>query len=364
MNIDVPVTHFWGKATLSAGFERSQPGSSTDPEAASAPLTQSAKIALSQDLKHGALSGTAQLALSGNDSRQDALPTPGERDVGTKAEGSARLKLQLAPNLALTGSHQSQLEQTSTLQPTQEPTQAAASAQSNTQLGTDAGSDVLARLKQRQAANRSDSQLGLEWKWSKSLSLSAGASLARSEQEATTPAANASPLAPQWLRDESAANLSLQKRTGGGSWGLQWSRALAQKDAASQSSMQRAEDTRTDNLSLQAEHKLFGWLQMRGSWKLAGDTNYLSAHLSDQATREAEARISGGLGSLALRYSDWSSQSSALGGDLLGGSGRREYGVRYQAGSDKGLGLAVEYSVRAEPASNAASNWKLGVTYR
>jgi len=373
MNLDVPVTHFWGRATLSAGFERSEAGAARDAETASAPLQQNATVSLRQDIQKGALSGTAQVALSGNDSRQNALPTEGERDRNAKAEGSARLKLQLRPGLSITGAHQSQLERAASLQ----PSAAGAAVEPQPEAGSGASSDVLARLGERQggrwdverqAGRRSNSELGLEWKWSKSLALTAGASSARSGQQAAqTSAAGESQGAgvwvPRWLRDESRANLSLQRRTGGGSWGLNWSRAWAQQDAASQEALQRAEDKRSDALSLQAERKVFGWLSMRGSWKLAGETNYLAARLSDQATREAEARISGGLGSLALRYSDWSSQSSAASG-ALDGSGKREYGVRYEAGHDSGLGLGIEYSVRDEKASAASSNWKLGVTYR
>lgn len=373
VNLDVPMTHFWGKATLSAGFERSQAGASREAEAASSGLQQNATVSLRQDIKKGALSGTAQVAISGDDSRQDELPGAAERDRKAKAEGSARLKLQLSQGLAITGSHQSRLERAASLQPGEAgATEAGATSQSS------ATSDALAQLGERQArwdverqaSRRSNSELGLEWKWSKSLALSAGASTARSGQEAgaQTPIASAGVWVPQWLRDESRANLALQRRTGGGSWGLNWSRAWAQQgsaqDAASQPAMQRSEDKRSDAISLQAERKLAGWLSMRGSWKLAGETNYLASRLSDQATREAEARINGGLGSLALRYSDWSSQSSAASGDALSAGGRREYGVRYEAGREAGLGLAVEYSVRDEKAASAASNWKLGVTYR
>lgn len=373
INLDVPVTHFWGKATLSAGFERSEAGSSRDAEAASAPLQQNARVSLRQDIQKGALSGTAQLALSGDDSRQDSLASQGERDSKATAEGSARLKLQLSPGLAITGSHQSQLERAATLQPIKagppEPSSAwqGASGSSGDVLGQ-LGEPQAARWDiERQGSRRSNSDLGLEWKWSKSLAISAGASAVRSGQEAPVAGASAGVWVPRWLRDESRANVSLLQRTGGGSWGLQWSRAWAQQDAASgvasEAAMQRSEDKRSDSVSLQAERKLFGWLSMRGSWKLAGETNYLASRLSDQATREAEARISGGLGSLALRYSDWSSQSSLAGADAPG-SGKREYGVRYQAGRDEGVGLAVEYSVRDEKATSPASNWKLGVTYR
>ena len=361
VNLDVPVTHFWGKATLSAGFERSQPGASREAQAASAPLQQNATVTLRQEVKKGVLSGSAELALAGADSRQDAPIALGERERNAKAEGSARLKLQLAPTLAITGSHQSRMEREASLQPV-EPSGTVESEGSSgdalAQIGErQAGWDV-----ERQALRRSNSELGLEWKMSKSLAISAGASATRSGQEA--PAAGAGVWAPRWLRDESRANVSLQKRTGGGSWGLMWSRAWAEQESLADSQMKPAEDKRADALSLQAEHKLFGWLSMRGSWRLAGETNYLASRLSDQATREAEARISGGMGSLALRYSDWSSQSGALGSEALGGSGRREYGVRYEAGRAAGLGLAVEYSVRDERASNASENWKLGITYR
>ena len=363
VNLDVPVTHFWGRATLSAGFERREAGASREAEEAGAPLQQNARVTLRQDVKKGALSGSAQLALSGADSRRDAALSIGEheRERNAQAEGSARLKLQLAPALAITGSHQSKLEREASLQPL-EAGGVAESGESSDGAATGAGEGQARWDVERQGSRRSNSELGLEWKMSKSLSVSAGAGATRAGQEA--PVQSAGVWAPRWLRDESRANVSLQQRTGGGSWGLKWSRAWAEQDALANAQMQRSEDKRSDAVSLQAERKLFGWLSMRGSWKLAGETNYLASRLSDQATREAEARVSGGMGSLALRYSDWSSQSGALGSEALTGGARREYGVRYEAGRDAGLGLAVEYSVRDERASNASENWKLGVTYR
>jgi hypothetical protein len=349
LNLDVPVTHFWGKATLSAGYARSEAGTASSAEEASAPLQQNATIALRQEIQKGALSGSAQVAFTGADTRQDVLSSDGERDRNAKAEAQARLKLQLAPGISLTGAHQSQVERVATLQPGGDSASEAAAAE--------AARWAVAR----RAASRSNSEVGLEWKWSKSLSLSAGAGTTRSGQ--ATPVVSAGVWTPQWLRDEDRANLALQRRTGGGSWGLKWSRGWSQQDNASNDAMQRGEDNRSDALSLQAERKMFGWLNMRGSWRLAGETNYLAARLSDQATREAEARISGDQGSLALRYSDWDSQSSLAGADA-GSSGRREYGVRYEAGRNAGLGLAVEYSVRSERTAAATSNWKLGITYR
>jgi hypothetical protein len=373
LGLDVPLQHWWGSATLKAKFERSEGGAAREASASTAGLEHSGGVSLRQELKLGALQGSAQVALEGSEQRADLIYSSGERGRRNRVEGDARLKWQLRPGLAISASHASKSEKSTTLSPleNEEDAEDALDSRSESEAGA---SDALAALHERdvkwavegEANRRAASELGLEWKWSRSLSLSAQASSTRSERGAWS-----GPLGedreigiiPGWARDEERAALALQKRTGGGSWGLKWSRSWARAEREREEGAEVSEDKRRDALSLQAERRLASWLSLRGSWKLSGETNFLSARAQEAANREAEARLDAGLGRLSLRYSDLASRSLGAGAE---DGGSREYGVRYDLGRDEGLGLSVEYSQRAEreKSTPATSNWRLGVTYR
>ena len=217
-------------------------------------------------------------------------------------------------------------------------------------------------------SNRHASEVGLKWKLSDNLSLAANGGLTRVDQEAA-PTVNADAVTesadifdpnarvPQWLRDEERAGLEIQHKTGAGKWGLKWSRQWTEQQLNSE------ENRRADALSLNAERNVFDWLTLRGSWRLSGDDNYLASRFDDSAQREAEAQIKSPLGRLALRFKDRDAQSLAADGSALKNEGAREYGFRYDVGGD-GLGMAVEYSVQGERASENRSSWRVGVTYR
>jgi hypothetical protein len=371
LGLDVPVAHPWGVAKLAVGYERSGGGLARDAEAASADDRSAGSLALQQELKIGSVSGSARLSLAQEKANPLATAQESERQNGA-AEGSARLRWQMNKAVALTGSHQSRVEVDKSLSIDGEEVDedASASRRTSSELGLEWKLNPALKLSastgklvdtsmekdvDEQSANqRVSSQVGVEWKLGRSLSLGASAGKVSAGNRELGDEGEV----PLSLQDESRAHLELNKRTSKGSLGVRLSRSWAEEE------VRRDVDKRNDALSLQAERKLAPWLSVSGTWRLAGETNYLASRLQDNAQREAEARVRSALGSFALRYSDWSNRQASSDGSVLGGSGAREYGVRYNIGDDAGLGLSVEYSVRDERAGQNRSNWRLGLTYR
>jgi hypothetical protein len=379
LGFDAPIEHPFGTAKLIAKYEEQGGGVANSAEAATQENERRGNIALVQDLQIGNVSGSTKIALSQNSTAQPFSSAP-EQEKGT-AEGSANLKWQVLPSLAVVGSHQSRVEQQRewTGEDATDPT-------GNTQHKSTVGiewrwrkniSPSLAfnsshrtnfnwrRWQTREGSQFNDPQAeqrlqnlsdaSLQWQWSKALSMSVGAnrthidvnSLQRGER------------VPASLRDELKATLSLQHRTSAGSWGLNYARLHADQ------TISNPEDRRNDQVSLEAERRLMSWLSLRGVWRLTGEDNYINSQLHEQAQREAEAQIQlSSLGRFALRYADWERRQSTLGGEAASDSAAREYGIRYNIGADRGLGLSMEYNIRDERVGENSNNWRLGVTYR
>ncbi|MDF2439312.1 MAG: hypothetical protein JWN98_296 [Abditibacteriota bacterium] len=331
LGVDAPVEHPWGTLKVSANFEGGGGGLASDAASAIAADRRGGAVALQQDVKVGAISGSTKIAVSQTVNRNSSVPVlanaPGAQNQA--AEGSANLRWQMKPGLALTTSHQSRLDRRS-----------------------DWNADPAAI--NRNLATRNQSEVGLEWRPSKTYSVSLGAGQTRMGTDARRDGANV----PTSLRDEERTTLNLQRRTGAGAWGVRYSRQSWEEN------VRNSDNREADSVSLHGERKLLPWLSLRGSWRLSGEDNYLSSRLNEQAQREAEAQIQSRLGQFALRYADSSQHQSTLDGATLGESGAREYGLRYNVGAASGVGFSMEYSVRAERAGENRSNYRLGVTYR
>jgi hypothetical protein len=379
LGVDAPIVHPWGTAKLVANYEETGGGVATTPEAAMQENERNGGVALVQDLKIGTLSGSTKIALSQNNTNAAFTSTP-ESQNGT-TEGSANLRWQLLPSLAVTGSHQSRLEKQRQWSFEDEANRSDTTRHNSTvglewkwqrklspnlafntshrtkfnwqSWQTNTSSELGSLQAEQQMQNLSD--LGLQWKWTKATSISLGASQTRVDRETL----REDVMLPTSLRNELKATLALQHRTSAGSWKLNLARLRADEDVAN------SEDRENNQVTLEAERKLLSWLSLRGAVRLTGDDNYLNSLLNEQAQREAEAQFHlSSFGRFAVRYADWERRQSTLSGDNASDSGAREYGVRYNLGDDKGLGLSVEYNVRAERAGDNTNNWRVGVTYR
>jgi len=331
LGVDAPVEHPWGTLKISANFEGAGGGLASDAATAAAGDRRGGVVAIQQDVQLGSISGSTKIAVSQTENRDSNAPilsnAPGAQNQA--AEGSANLRWQMTPGLALTTSHQSRLDRRS---------------------AWDANPNAV----HRNLGTRNQSEVGLEWKPSKTYALSLGAGQTRMGEDARRDGSNV----PTSLRDEERATIDLQRRTGGGVWGIRFARQSWEEN------VRNSDDREADTVSLHGERKLLPWLSLRGSWRLSGEDNYLSSRLSEQAQREAEAQIRSRLGQFAFRYADSSQSQSTLDGTAIGEGGGREYGLRYNVGASSGLGFSMEYSVREERAGQNRNNYRLGVTYR
>jgi hypothetical protein len=112
LGVDAPVEHPWGTLKISADFEGAGGGLASDANAATAGDKRGGAVAVQQDVQLGSISGSTKIAVSQTENRDSSAPlltnAPGAQNQA--AEGSANLRWQMTPGLALTTSHQSRVD--------------------------------------------------------------------------------------------------------------------------------------------------------------------------------------------------------------------------------------------------------------
>jgi hypothetical protein len=301
----------------------------------------------------GTLSGTLGAMAARSDRKN--LTEEGEalasRETRTdELQGTANLRLQMLPRLALTGRHMQGLI-------------------SETRPDAETAPENQTR--------RHESDAGVELKMSRSIALNVGAGQTR-VGNATLPPETSSSFNPlnAALRDEERVTVGLQRRTQGGAWSLRLARRTLENDTLDGASFSGgAGDALAHTVDIDAERRVFSWLNLKGGWTLSDEDTYargsdglISPASRRNEGRRAEAQISLPFRSrFDLRYQDWE-QRSALGADVWNTSGAtREIGTRFVVGAqgnDAGLGLSLEYARREMGAADPLNTWRVGVTYR
>ena len=365
--MDGPVEHPFGQAHVSADYNATDAGFApfSDPSATALSVNNERRtreqVSVAQDAKLqlpllGTLSGT--LSASAARSNRKSLNENGESETAPGAvpnetrtdelTGTADLRLQLFPAIALTGRHAHGLI-------TEEHPSATASPENLTL--------------------RNDSDAGVELKISRALALTAGAGQTR-VGNATLPPAAANSYDPlnATLRDENRITVGVRRQTGGGSVNLSLARRMIDTNTLDGAAFSGGSgDTLAHTVNLDAQRRFFGWLNLQGGWSwnnedafARGADGLIAPTTQRTQTRRAQAQLSLPFRSrFDLTYQDWLQQNGQGGATLGTIGGTREYGARYVLGAqDAGLGLSVEYSRREFASSDVLGTWRVGVTYR
>ncbi len=372
VGVDGPVAHPFGEARVSADYNATDAGFApfSDPSAAALAANNERRtreqVTVAQDAKLqlpllGTLSGTlsASAARSNrkslNESGESApvLETPGSVPNETRTDeltGTADLRLQLLPAIALTGRHSHGL--------ISEEHPARVAASENLTL-------------------RNDSDAGVELKMSRALALTVGAGQTRvgNATLAPTVAGVYDPLNAT-LRDEDRVTVGVRHQTGGGSVNLSLARRLIDTNTLDRADFSGGSgDTLAHTVNLDAQRRFFGFLNLQGGWSWSNEDAYargadglLTPGTQRTQTRRAQAQVSLPFSSrFDLSYQDWLQQNGQGGAALGTVNGTREYGARYVLGPQDGaagIGLSVEYSRREFASSDPLNTWRVGVTYR
>lgn len=328
------LPHPWGTANVKLDWKTTDAGFATF-SGQNAAGENAGGVQISQNIQTPLVSGKLVAAASTRSLEETGAARADDELARDSAQTNADLKLQLAPNLALSATgNASQVE----------VGRASAGAASPRESLRVAGGDV-----------------GMDWKVSKQLSLGAGAGSSQTQGE-----------------DAAGAHQSLENRAT-----LRLRFVRAKEDYALALQMRDRDGTGQDPsapwahlaaLQLETERPLVG------DWRLKASANWMI----DRKARAGDARgvarqIVAGLqfaraARLDVRLRDGAALPSDLRNDPLGAvfsssgftQGNREIATRFNIGSaagSSGLGLAIEWA-RQGATSSRNDSWKIGLTYR
>lgn len=366
LGVDGPIAHRFGEARFNADYNATDPGFAPFSDPSAGALAQNnqrrtrRQVTLAQDARLqlpvvGTLSGT--LSASAARSNRKSLTQGGEAVLDNitpnqtrtdELTGTADMRLQMLPALALTGRH-------------------------TRGLNSEVHPDAPAAPENLTLSNVSDA--GVELKMSRSVALTAGAGQTRIGNAQLPATANSYDPLNATLRDENRVTVGVRRQTGGGSVNLSVARRVLDTNTLDGVDFSRGSgDALAHTVNLDAQRRIFGWLNVQGGWSwnsedafVRGDDGLIMSATQRTQTRRAQAQVSLPFRSrFDINYQDWAqrnAQNAASG--ILGGT--REYGARYLIGAPDGaagLGLSLEYARREFASSDPLDTWRVGVTYR
>ena len=360
LNVDGPVAHPFGEARISAAISKTDAGFApfSDPSALASLANQENRmrqqVVVAQDAKLampiGQLSGTASLTAARSHRKnlaQEAEASTTRQIQTDEVTGAANLRWQVMPRLALTGRHTS---------------------------GIVAEDKPDAPTTPENFTRRNESDAGVEVKMSRSLAMTLGAGQSRVGNAIVPPDAAPDPLSAS-LRDENRFMVGLQHRTGGGAWSLNLARRLIDSNTLDGAETTKGSgDALAHTISLNAERRLFDWLNLRGGWNWNNEDAFTRGGdgLITPATQRTQGRMAEAQISLPwrsrfdVRYQDYRPESIAGNSYQTMAGALREYGAKYLIGAQEGqggLGFSVEYA-RRETGGDPLDTWRVGLTYR
>jgi hypothetical protein len=364
MNLDGPVAHPWGIARASAQIGETENGFT--PYSGNAPATGlNGKLALQQDVKVGEISGALkvshnQTAYSTDAAPTEALPTDSSLNAMVRGqaqtESSANLRWKLTPALSVTakGSVKNGWRQFEL------PASGSPAVTAESQPGSTPSGETAAEAQTVASSLLQSGDVGLELKVSPTVALtvSTGTTVDKAalhQQDAVQDLAR---------RGENRIALGIKRKSRKSLLGVELTRH--ERDDL----LPGATDKISQSLRIEAERDVLPLLRVRGVVSLSDDDTITPStgvllfdpQRSELARRNAEAQFTlKSLARLDLRYSDWNDSTQTASPRTPG-----EYGVKLNMGSaaeGSGLGLALEYARKYEPA-NDLKTWRIGVTFK
>lgn len=329
------LPHPWGAADVKLDWKTTDAGFATF-SGQNTPGENAGGVQISQNIQTPSLSGQVVAAASTHSLDETDAARRGDEVARDSAQANADLKLQLAPNLALSATGNA------------------------SQVGVERASDD-ANNPSRESQRVAGGDVGMDRRVSKQLSLNAGAGLSRTENE---------DLAGGRQSAENRATLRLRFARAKEDYAL----ALQMRDRDGTGQNPDASWAHLAALQLQTERPLIG------DWRLKASANWMIDREAPSGdTRGVTRQIVAGLqfaraARLDVRLRDGAAWPSDLQRDPLGGvfssagftQGNREISTRFNIGSaagSSGLGLAIEWARRGATSARQDS-WKIGLTYR
>lgn len=368
LGVDGPIKHRFGEARFNADYNATDPGFAPFSDPSAAALAQNnerrtrQQVTLAQDARLqlpvvGTLSGT--FSTSAARSNRKGLTQTGEAVLETptapnqtrtdELTGTADLRLQMLPALALTGKH-------------------------TRGLNSEEHPDAPLAPKNLTLSNVSDA--GVELKMSRALALTAGVGQTRvGNAQIPATAGIYDPLNAS-LRDENRVTVGVRRQTGGGLVNLSLARRVLDTNTLDGVDFSRGSgDALAHTINLDAQRRVFRWLSVQGGWSwnnedafARGDDGLIAPSTQRTQTRRAQAQVSLPFRSrFDVNYQDWLQQNGQGTGPLGTIGGTRQYGARYSVGAadgQAGFGLSVEYARQQAGTADPLDTWRVGVTYR
>lgn len=324
-----PLSHPWGTARARASWRDVERGYASLTDASAAAGETNGALEIAQDVKRGSLSGGVRIAATRRE-RDAALLNAGDERERDGARSQAQLKLRLTPNLSVTGSGSARRD-AALFVPAD-----AASAYFPAPLG----------VTQQMAGD-----VGLEWKFSRALSLALSAGAARDGSEFDGLNQRDATL------EENRRALEVRHQSGGADFRVR----LAQR-------------ARLDALGatiditqwrIEAARRLVGGVHLKTIVEAArdasseADAQRIEAQLQLARLARLDARYRTGTLPQGLLSDEWRSAFAAPDASLT-----RQWSARLNAGSAAqggGLGLSLEYARGAGSQNDA---WRLGVQWK
>jgi len=355
-----PISHPFGDAKAEIEWRETEAGfanlatENTNGE-------QVGQVKITQGVKRGDLSGQIQMVANERERQRLENILSGEEARARQAQTDANFQYKLTPNISLRA-----LGKVTALQ--------------SQKFAGDTATDISINDEQfaLDESLQTGGDVGLEWKFSKELRLSATTGYSQSNQWRRSRLSSATPDDVDWQKiqdgDENRVGLELRHENKAGALGLKYQ--LRDRDNSLDTDSTN-DWKNVETIRLEAERKLLAGLNVKTMLDLARERdspwsseNCLARKIETQISLKNAARLD-------LRMRD----GAALPGDLLSDSmgspfgsissrvfqtGDREFAARFNAGSaqnGKGLGFALEYA-RNQSGGDNTDSWKVGLTFK
>jgi hypothetical protein len=344
-----PIAHPFGVATARVNITDVDAGFATlaDPNAAVG--QKKGEVEVAQDVKIGPVSGNLRLAANQRERAEDNAKT-GEEIKAGGARTQAQMRLAVTPNLALISSGSAQFDNLTRALQDQTATPAPAATDQIT------GDALLPPSQARELNQQLTGDVGVEWKFSKALSvaLSTGTTRGRGQRE------NGELWADAPGSDEDRHAVEVRHKTNAADLRVRLAQRARRELAGGNSSV--AADI--SQWRIEASRRLIGSVHLRTIVDLASDDktdqDWHQYEAQFQLARAArfDARYRDGTLAPGLLSNEWNSAFSAP------DSSPRQWSARFNAGSTaagNGLGLALEY---ARSVGSAPDMWRVGLQFK
>ncbi|HEX8463668.1 MAG TPA: hypothetical protein VF627_03535 [Abditibacterium sp.] len=336
-----PISHPWGEARAKANWRAVEDGFATLSNPQGAQGGQSGAVEIAQDVAVGVVSGSVKVAANTRARAEIEKARVGEEIEAQNAQSEAQLRLKLTPNLLVTGQGRVQMQGTQRL----------VSAAGEGQNG------VISPAQARELAQNYAGDVGLQWKFSKALSVavSTGTSRQRQQKEA----------GEMWndgpASDENRRALEVRHQSGTNDFRVRLAqRARRARGGSGQS------DAEISQWRIEAARPLLLGVRLKTIVDMARDAQNdqnarrIEAQLQLARAARFDARYREGNLPGGLLADEWSSAFENTNSSSKQWAARLNTGSAASAGA--GFGLALEYARGIGTLNN--DSWRIGVQFK